>query len=114
MFDRFLRHIHERHASVATFDAAQIETFFNEIDSRTTPGTSTRLRYAKMLNRICRHLVDIGCVPATRRLRSARSLVGPTTSRYPFTSIRPQTNGYRRGLPRQGWMTLEYFEIAPS
>jgi integrase len=60
MFDRFLRHIHERHASVATFDAAQIESFFNEIDSRTTPGTSTRLRYAKMLNRLCRHLVDIG------------------------------------------------------
>lgn len=60
MFDRFLRHIHERHASVATFDAAQIESFFNEIDSRTTPGTSTRLRYAKMLSRLCRHLVDIG------------------------------------------------------
>lgn len=60
MFDRFLRHIHERHVSVATFDAAHIESFFNSVDSRARPGTSTRLRYAKMLSRLCRHLIDIG------------------------------------------------------
>jgi integrase len=60
MFDRFLRHIHERHASVATFDAAYIESFFNDVERRTTPGTTTRLRYAKLLNRLCRHLVEIG------------------------------------------------------
>jgi len=60
MFDRFLRHIHERHASVATFDAAHIESFFNDVERRTTPGTTTRLRYAKLLNRLCRHLVEIG------------------------------------------------------
>jgi integrase len=60
MFDRFLRYVHGRHASVATFDAALIESFFNDVESRTTPGTSTRLRYAKMLNRLCRHLIEIG------------------------------------------------------
>jgi integrase len=60
MFDRFHRHIHDRHASVATFDAAHIESFFNDVESRTTPGTATRLRYAKLLNRLCRHLVEIG------------------------------------------------------
>ncbi|WP_254906179.1 tyrosine-type recombinase/integrase [Paraburkholderia youngii] len=60
MFDRFLRHINEKSASVATFDAAHIESFFNEMDKRTAPGTSTRLRYIKMLHRLCRHLVEIG------------------------------------------------------
>ncbi|TCK33312.1 hypothetical protein B0G84_7518 [Paraburkholderia sp. BL8N3] len=60
MFDRLLLHIHGLRASVATFDSAHIESFFNELQSRATPGTSTRLRYAKMLNRLCRHLVEIG------------------------------------------------------
>ena len=60
MFDRFLRHIKAQSASVATFDAAHIESFFYDVCARSTPGSSTRLRYAKTLHRLCRHLVEIG------------------------------------------------------
>lgn len=60
MFDRFLRHIQGQSASAATFDAAHIESFFNDVNTRAKPGTSTRLRYAKMLNRLCRHLIESG------------------------------------------------------
>jgi integrase len=60
MFDRFLRHILVNRATVATFDATHIEAFFNDVERRVAPGTSTRLRYAKLLNRLCRHLIDAG------------------------------------------------------
>ncbi|MFM0626984.1 tyrosine-type recombinase/integrase [Paraburkholderia xenovorans] len=59
MFERFLRHIDERRVSLATFDAAHVESFFNDIQIGCLPGTSTRLRYAKLLHRLCRHLVEI-------------------------------------------------------
>ncbi|MGF6768626.1 integrase [Paraburkholderia sp. GAS199] len=59
MFDRFLRHIQAQKATVATFDPAHVESFFRDIETRSKPGSSTSLRYAKMLRRLCRHLVEI-------------------------------------------------------
>ena len=60
MFDRFLRHVIAHKANVATFSAAHLEAFFADVDNRCAPGTTTRLRYVKLIDRLCRHLVEIG------------------------------------------------------
>jgi hypothetical protein len=46
--------------TLATFGAAHVESFFADIEKRCTPGTTTRLRYGRMLDRLCRHLVEEG------------------------------------------------------
>ncbi|MGF6439611.1 hypothetical protein [Paraburkholderia youngii] len=114
MFDRFLRHIKGQSASIATFDAAHIESFFNEMDRRIAPGTSTRLRYAKMLNHLCRHLVEIGL----RSSNPVAELIAydrcPRTSRDQSSLIRPLTYDSRRGPHRQRRMIRECSETARS
>jgi site-specific recombinase XerC len=60
MFDRFLRYLRTKDVTVATFSAADVESFFADVDTRCAPGTTTRLRYGKMLDRLCRHLVEEG------------------------------------------------------
>jgi site-specific recombinase XerD len=60
MFDRFLRHLAAHQVNLATFSSNTLETFFADVDNRCAPGTTTRLRYVKLLDRLCRHLVDIG------------------------------------------------------
>ncbi|MEX3816618.1 tyrosine-type recombinase/integrase [Paraburkholderia sp. BR13439] len=99
MFDRFLRHIKEQSASIATFDAAHIESFFNEMDRRIAPGTSTRLRYAKMLNHLCRHLVGIG-------LRSSNPVAELIAyDRWPENEPRPVFLDPAADLRLQAWTT---------
>ncbi|MCA8002761.1 tyrosine-type recombinase/integrase [Burkholderia metallica] len=60
MFERFMRHLAAAQRSLATFGADQLETFFADLDRRCKPGTTTRLRYQKLLDRLGRHLVDVG------------------------------------------------------
>ncbi|WP_334021812.1 tyrosine-type recombinase/integrase [Burkholderia orbicola] len=60
MFERFMRHLTAAQRSLATFGADQLETFFADLDRRCKPGTTTRLRYQKLLDRLGRHLVDVG------------------------------------------------------
>ncbi|MGU3778896.1 tyrosine-type recombinase/integrase [Burkholderia metallica] len=60
MFERFMRHLSAAQRSLATFGADQLETFFADLDRRCKPGTTTRLRYQKLLDRLGRHLVDVG------------------------------------------------------
>jgi integrase len=60
MFDRFMRHLTHHRATLATFGAEHLESFFAEVDNRCAPGTTTRIRYAKLVDRLCRHLVEIG------------------------------------------------------
>jgi integrase len=60
MFDRFLRHLTTKGTTVATFGAEHVESFFAHVETRCAPGTTTRLRYGKMLDRLCRHLVEEG------------------------------------------------------
>lgn len=60
MFDRFLRHLVSRGVALATFGPEHLESFFGDVDNRCAPGTTTRLRYVKLIDRLCRHLVDIG------------------------------------------------------
>jgi len=60
MFDRFLRHLIAHRVNLATFGPDTLEAFFVNVDNRCAPGTTTRLRYVKLLDRLCRHLVKIG------------------------------------------------------
>ncbi|MFM0047344.1 site-specific integrase [Paraburkholderia sediminicola] len=60
MFDRFLRHLSQRPTTLAAFGAEHLESFFADVDNRCAPGTTTRLRYLKLIDRLCRHLVAVG------------------------------------------------------
>ncbi|WP_028215347.1 tyrosine-type recombinase/integrase [Paraburkholderia mimosarum] len=60
MLDRFVRHIAPRGATMTNFGGDHIESFFSELGARSAAGTSTALRYARLLDRLCRHLIDIG------------------------------------------------------
>jgi integrase len=60
MFDRFLRHLATRGVTLATFGTADVEAFFADVDMRCAPGTTTRLRYGRLLERLCRQLIEDG------------------------------------------------------
>ncbi|RXV64538.1 site-specific integrase [Burkholderia stabilis] len=60
MFERFMRHLTTAQLSLATFGPDHLESFFADLDRRCKPGTTTRLRYQKLLDRLSRHLVDVG------------------------------------------------------
>ncbi|KGX17231.1 phage integrase family protein [Burkholderia pseudomallei] len=60
MFERFMRHLAAAQVSLATFGLDHLESFFADVDRRCKPGTTTRLRYEKLLDRLGRHLVDVG------------------------------------------------------
>ncbi|WP_261530728.1 tyrosine-type recombinase/integrase [Burkholderia multivorans] len=60
MFERFMRHLATSHRTLATFGPDHLESFFADLDRRCKPGTTTRLRYQKLLDRLGRHLVDVG------------------------------------------------------
>lgn len=60
MFERFMRHLTAAQRSLATFGPDHLESFFADVDHRCRPGTTTRLRYQKLIDRLCRHLTEIG------------------------------------------------------
>jgi site-specific recombinase XerD len=60
MFERFHRYLASRKVSLAGFGSDHLEGFFAEISRGFQPGTTTRLRYIKLIDRLCRHLMEIG------------------------------------------------------
>ena len=60
MFERFVRHLARSEVSIVTFGPEHLESFLAELETHCAPGTSTPLRYAKLLDRVCRHLVETG------------------------------------------------------
>lgn len=60
MFERFVRHLAGADASVVTFGPDYLDSFLAELEAHCASGTSTPLRYLKLLDRVCRHLVEIG------------------------------------------------------
>jgi integrase len=60
MFERFLRHLALSRTSLAHFGSDHLESFFGDVDNHCSPGTTTRLRYVKLLDRLCRHLHELG------------------------------------------------------
>jgi site-specific recombinase XerD len=77
MFDRFMRHLTEHRENLASFGPAVLEAFFATLDRRCATGTTTRLRYAKLLDRVCRHLVTIGLREANPAFAYARGEAWP-------------------------------------
>ncbi|SPS02487.1 Integrase/recombinase [Cupriavidus taiwanensis] len=74
MFEHFRRHLLARGTSVASFGTDDIEAFWQTPDARTY-SQATRMRYAKLLDRLCRHLVIAGVRqdnPAAGLLASVR------------------------------------------
>lgn len=59
MFARFYRHVVSSGATVATFGSDVIESFWLKADAPSY-APATRMRYIKLLDRLCRHLVEIG------------------------------------------------------
>jgi site-specific recombinase XerD len=59
MFEHFRRHLLAAETTVATFGPDHIDTFWQSPDARGY-STATRMRYLKLLDRLCRHLVAIG------------------------------------------------------
>lgn len=77
MFERFLRHLSAQRVSLATFGPDHVAAFLAELDRTCAPGTSTRVRYAKLIDRLGRHLVDAGVRTIHPAGRSTRDLAWP-------------------------------------
>jgi site-specific recombinase XerD len=60
MFGRFNRYLITHRSSVTTFGVDHIDRFFADLDGSCKPGTSTRLRYLKLMDRLARHLIALG------------------------------------------------------
>lgn len=74
MFEHFRRHLMARGTTVVAFGADDIEAFWRTSDARTYTQT-TRVRYVKLLDRLCRHLIFAGVRkdnPAASLLKSVR------------------------------------------
>lgn len=59
MFDRFHRYLVSRGTTVATFSADVLDGFWLQGDA-VHYSPATRMRYLKLIDRLCRHLVAIG------------------------------------------------------
>lgn len=59
MFDRFNRYLVGRGMTVVNFGADALDGFWLDADA-TAYSPATRMRYLKLIDRLCRHLVDIG------------------------------------------------------
>jgi site-specific recombinase XerD len=84
MFDRFMRHLTAHQENLATFSAALLDSFLADVDRRCTAGTTTRLRYVKLLNRLCRHLASIGLREANPASDYERRQVWPENEPEPL------------------------------
>lgn len=74
MFEHFRRHLLARGTSVASFGTDDIEAFWQTPEAKTY-SQATRMRYVKLLDRLCRHLVFAGVRednPAAGLLASVR------------------------------------------
>ncbi|WP_371287113.1 site-specific integrase [Burkholderia sp. NFACC33-1] len=77
MFERFLRHLIAHRVSLATFGPDHVAAFLTELERTCAPGTSTRVRYAKLIDRLGRHLVDTGVRTIHPAGRTTRHLAWP-------------------------------------
>ncbi|MGF6970708.1 site-specific recombinase XerD [Paraburkholderia sp. WC7.3g] len=60
MFARFHRYLEGRGITVTDFGTDHIDGFFADLARDCEPGTSTRLRYLKLMDRLSRHLALLG------------------------------------------------------
>lgn len=60
MFERFFRHLIHHRVTLATFGAAHLDYFFAEVENRCASGSATQARYLRLIERVCRHLIELG------------------------------------------------------
>ncbi|MCA7942135.1 tyrosine-type recombinase/integrase [Burkholderia cepacia] len=77
MFERFLRHLIAHRVSLATFGPDHVAAFLAELERTCAPGTSTHVRYAKLIDRLGRHLVEAGVRTIHPAGRTTRDLAWP-------------------------------------
>ncbi|WP_396333483.1 tyrosine-type recombinase/integrase [Burkholderia anthina] len=83
MFDRFLRHLIAHRLSLASFGPEHVAAFLAELERTCAPGTSTRVRYAKLIDRLSRHLVEASVRTHHPAGRMTRDLVWPDSEPEP-------------------------------
>ena len=74
MFEHFQRHLHDCGVTVASFGADHIHSLW-QTKAGATYSAATRMRYLKLLDRLCRHLVSIAVRdgnPAAELVRQAQ------------------------------------------
>lgn len=59
MFSRFNQYLAGHRATVASYGADHLDGFFTDLAQDCAPGTTTRLRYLKLIDRFTRHLVNL-------------------------------------------------------
>ncbi|OUL85022.1 tyrosine-type recombinase/integrase [Paraburkholderia hospita] len=59
MFRRLNRYLIAHRSNVVAFGVDHIDRFFAELDGGCRPGTSTRQRYLKLIDRLARHLIAL-------------------------------------------------------
>ncbi|WP_250528253.1 site-specific integrase [Caballeronia sp. GAWG2-1] len=59
MFSRFNDYLATHHATVVSYGTDHLDGFFTDLTQDCAPGTSTRLRYLKLIDRFTRHLLNI-------------------------------------------------------
>ncbi len=60
MFERFQRFLATRGTDIRHFGEDHFAAFLDDLGGHCRAETSTALRYAKLIDRLCRHLVDVG------------------------------------------------------
>jgi site-specific recombinase XerD len=75
MFARFHRYLAAHRQTVATFGEDHVAGFFDHISADCAPGTTTHIRYLKLIDRFTRHLVAIDA----RKDNPAADLIRQTT-----------------------------------
>ena len=83
MFENFRKHLDAKGRNVASFGSADIDSFWQSGDGRSY-SQQTRMRYVKLLDRLCRHLVFSG----VRQDNPASALLG--SERWPDHDPVPQ------------------------
>lgn len=84
MFERFLRYLLEHGESLATFGPERVEGFFMDQEKTCSPDSSTRVRYAKLINRLCRQLVSAGLRDMNPADQAARYMTWPEAEPEPI------------------------------
>jgi len=75
MFARFHRYLTAHRQTVVTFGVDHVAGFFDEISADCAPGTTTHIRYLKLIDRFTRHLIAIDA----RKDNPAADLIRQTT-----------------------------------
>jgi hypothetical protein len=94
MFDRFHRYLVARGATLASFGADVLDGFWFDGDAAHY-SPATRMRYLKLIDRLCRHLVAVGVRDANPPVTSFLVSTGPSTTPMSCSCLKTSTGPYR-------------------